>query len=634
MRNRLACLAVMAVFSSAANGADTVDLGSLKVLNEGWQAGWTTVYGAETEFTPITSPAEVPANRRQSNFLTYKIVLPAEYLTRDDAAVFIQSLRYQFEVEFEGQEIYRFGSLSSQSSRMFFGLPIHLISLPKATDSPRSGELVLKVFSPESRIGLDEAPILGKKSDLTARVFLRDLPHLTIGSFLILLALLTAVLFLRSENFKRYIEFSVVCFSYGMFLLLGTDFKALFLKFPLVLDNLQALFVFSIPIFWVRFFHRLFEGRKFTSLKIAEWVCVGLLVACPILGYTAILELPTSLKLFQVIALFTVGSYIYCLRQLSQEKNRTAQSLLVGISIVGASVVNDILLDQGIISTIRLSGLAMLAYVVQFGLITATSIREKFSESAVAQRDMEVAALVQKSFLQNKMVNFGGSRLTVSYIPANEVGGDWYHYTLINHRMLHLHIADITGHGPQAALGACYLKGASDAFYQAKIKSSTDNQGEDLLSFHHFINHHLFTNAKGTSLTLLSLVIDLEKKRFVYLNSAHLPPFTYEHETRTVTPHLDRKGKFLGLCSSVQLPDEVSWESLKPRSIICIHTDGLYEIDPSPKRKKGFSQTQTLFFSDQVIQDTSVHLAVEEMFDLRNGLPLEDDVTVITLQLD
>ncbi len=235
--------------------------------------------------------------------------------------------------------------------------------------------------------------------------------------------------------------------------------------------------------------------------------------------------------------------------------------------------------------------------------------------------------------MQPKKINILGNALAITYKSAGEVGGDWYHYKLVGERYLHLHIADITGHGPQAALGACYIKGLVDTFYQLG-SFKEDIAGKILVDLHTLINRNIYRHTgDSTGLTFLSLVIDLEMHRFCYLNSGHLPPFILDPKTTRASLHSEFQNSFLGLNEDIELVLPKEWITLPKQALICIHTDGLFEVEPFASMYGGFKKS--LSFLEVRTDHTyeAIHESVEALVNLQHGRQLIDDVTFITLKL-
>jgi serine phosphatase RsbU (regulator of sigma subunit) len=627
----LQLLVLLGTFFTTFQVAEASSVFDLRELT--WESAWTTSEDDLPTWQPLQSLTDVPAKTKHENILQYRFYLPGDFPNQPGFALLLQKVRYQFEVFLAGKSIYKFGPLDPENVRKFYGLPVHLIELPLLTGMSLDREIVIKVYSPEPRVGLSGYSLAGPTPDLQRRVFISDIPDLLISGFLIFLGLISLLFFVKSGQFKVYADFSLVCLFYGLFVFFGTEFKCFTTFDPFYSDNIQAMCAFATPLFWLRFFRHLFPNRKFSYLVVAEYAAMSALMLLPVLSMTGVFELVFSMPVFQIIVLFILITYLTALVSLANERIVVARHLLFGISIVGLATLNDILMDQQIIHSIKLGGFAIVIYILQFGMLASNYLKKEYQATAAIQRDLEIASVVQNSFLQSKKLSILGNELVITYRSASEVGGDWYHYKLIEGRYLNLHIADITGHGPQAALGACYIKGIVDTFYQLR-KVDKDLPGKTLVDLHEHINRNIYRNTgESTGLTFLSLVVDLEMQRFCYLNSGHLPPFVLDTKTTKASQYSKRQNNILGVTEEINFLEQKEWIALPDQALILIHTDGLYELEPLASTYGGFKKSLSFLEIRTDHSQVAIHESVEALVNLQHGKTLSDYVTVITLQL-
>jgi serine phosphatase RsbU (regulator of sigma subunit) len=83
------------------------------------------------------------------------------------------------------------------------------------------------------------------------------------------------------------------------------------------------------------------------------------------------------------------------------------------------------------------------------------------------QRDLHMAARVQQSLLPTQIPDAGGFRCTCRYEPCAALGGDYYDYFATPQGLIVL-VADVSGHGVQAALTSMLLKAS---FHEAAARA-------------------------------------------------------------------------------------------------------------------------------------------------------------------
>jgi sigma-B regulation protein RsbU (phosphoserine phosphatase) len=79
-------------------------------------------------------------------------------------------------------------------------------------------------------------------------------------------------------------------------------------------------------------------------------------------------------------------------------------------------------------------------------------LHEKLSTQVRVERDLEIARQIQLSLLPNKNPAMDGLDIVGLSIPAQEVGGDFYHYLQFDDHRVGIAIGDVSGKGVSAAL--------------------------------------------------------------------------------------------------------------------------------------------------------------------------------------
>lgn len=96
----------------------------------------------------------------------------------------------------------------------------------------------------------------------------------------------------------------------------------------------------------------------------------------------------------------------------------------------------------------------------------------------------------------------------------------------------------------------------------------------------------------------------------------------------------NQQNSFLGVTEEINLREQKEWIALPERALIFIHTDGLYELEPLASTYGGFKKSLSFLEIRIEHSDVAIHESVEALVNLQHGKALEDDVTVMTLQLN
>ena len=251
---------------------------------------------------------------------------------------------------------------------------------------------------------------------------------------------------------------------------------------------------------------------------------------------------------------------------------------------------------------------------------------KRLQQLALQDRELEIAASIQRNLLQRVVPDVPGIRLLPILRQANRVGGDWYDVEL-SKGALTVAIGDASGKGIGAALMATVALsvlraerglGASPARVVARaneaLKDATDPDS--------------FT-------TLIYASIDYETGDVRWLNMGHPPPFLLraggaEDENLVGYYAEGPRNKTLGWFDEPGLKDHS--DRLEPGDRLIFYTDGFLEAKDPEGEVYGEDRLAeaivscgalaTQAFSDELISDVESFAAGK----------LEDDLTMIIVE--
>jgi hypothetical protein len=186
------------------------------------------------------------------------------------------------------------------------------------------------------------------------------------------------------------------------------------------------------------------------------------------------------------------------------------------------------------------------------------------------ERDLDLAARAQRSFLPRALPCVPGVELESEYRPAFAVGGDFYDAFLLAPHRLGLVIGDVAGKGVAAALWmapvsrelrAALLAGLGPAAALARVnRALLEAAAPDLFG------------------TAVALELDARTGRVVIANAGHVPPFV-RRAHGAVVERLDAGGTALGILDDAGVCDTALRLGAGDAIVLC--TDGVSEaVDP------------------------------------------------------
>lgn len=180
--------------------------------------------------------------------------------------------------------------------------------------------------------------------------------------------------------------------------------------------------------------------------------------------------------------------------------------------------------------------------------------------------ELDMAAKLQRSLLPRRYPQREGLHFASKYVPSNRIGGDFFDIIELGNGDLGVVIADVSGHGPAAALLTTMFKIYFEMYAQELLSPSR------VLAKLNREFCRLITT--GEYITGFYFVLDTRKKRIVYSKAGHPYPILYRKKSKT-HEFLDAEGFFIGMFEEAEFENrEVS---LGNGDRLLLYTDGVIE---------------------------------------------------------
>ncbi|HSS47728.1 MAG TPA: PP2C family protein-serine/threonine phosphatase, partial [Thermoanaerobaculia bacterium] len=237
--------------------------------------------------------------------------------------------------------------------------------------------------------------------------------------------------------------------------------------------------------------------------------------------------------------------------------------------------------------------------------------------------ELETARGIQSSILPDLPPRLAGVDIAHAYLPASEVGGDFYDVLALEDGRLAVAVGDVAGHGVSSGLIMSMAKSA------LAVQVTFD---PEVAAVFNTMNRTVYQTARKRLLTTLCYaVIDPRRLEMFYASAGHLHPYRIG-ATGQVEP-LESIAYPLGVRGA--LPVEVRTAKLAPGDTLFLFSDGVVEarregndemfgferLEESLARHVGRGPEET---RDGVLADVARFTA---------GAPREDDQTILVLRL-
>lgn len=237
--------------------------------------------------------------------------------------------------------------------------------------------------------------------------------------------------------------------------------------------------------------------------------------------------------------------------------------------------------------------------------------------------ELETARRIQSSILPELPPRIAGMDIAHAYLPASEVGGDFYDVLALDDGRLAIAIGDVAGHGVSSGL---VMSGAKSAL----AVQVTFNP--EVLAVFETLNRMVYQSARKRLITTLCYaLVDPVRREMTFASAGHLYPYVVSQDGRVRA--LQSTAYPLGVRPELEIA--VTKEGLQAGDTLVMLSDGIVEAHPESSLEPfGFPR----------IEKTLSILAQETVEKLRDGLlseldryvgpaPREDDQTLLVLRI-
>lgn len=253
--------------------------------------------------------------------------------------------------------------------------------------------------------------------------------------------------------------------------------------------------------------------------------------------------------------------------------------------------------------------------------IENSRLLEESFEKERLEKELDVAREIQRKILPSKSPEFPNLQISSVFIPAFEVGGDYYDYFRISESKLGFVIADVSGKGISAAFVMAEIKGIFESL------SKTIEAPRDIL-----IKANEILCSTLDSKTFVSAAygyFDFNNNKLTFARAGHCPLLLLRDDgSQEIKP----SGLGLGLSNKINFNKSLEEFSidLRENDTIVLYTDGVTEA--KNEKFEDFGDNQFL----RILQSNN-HLSIEELSNkiiqeisvFSSGHEQYDDITLV-----
>ncbi len=237
--------------------------------------------------------------------------------------------------------------------------------------------------------------------------------------------------------------------------------------------------------------------------------------------------------------------------------------------------------------------------------------------------ELETARGIQSSILPDLPPRLGGIDIAHTYLPASEVGGDFYDVLALEDGRVAVAIGDVAGHGVSSGLVMSMAKSA------LAVQVTFDPAIEAVFTT---LNRTVFQSARKRLLTTLCYaLLDPVRREVHYASAGHLYPYLVSLNGR-VEP-LESIAYPLGVRGQLDISPRAA--KVAPGDALFLFSDGLVEA-------RG-TKTEESYGFERLEQSLARHAAgsvealqkgvLADLLRFTGAMPREDDLTILVLRV-
>lgn len=254
-----------------------------------------------------------------------------------------------------------------------------------------------------------------------------------------------------------------------------------------------------------------------------------------------------------------------------------------------------------------------------------SKLLEQSIEKERLEKELDVAREVQRKILPSKNPQYNGLDIYATFIPAFEVGGDYYDFFEISENKLGFVIADVSGKGITAAFIMAEVKGIFESLSKTSLSPK-----QILINANQILRRTL--DRKSFVSAAFGLV-DLDEQKLFLARAGHCPILLIRNG---ISQDIKPSGLGLGLDYSNHFAstlDEVKLD-LQKDDVLVLFTDGITEA--KDLQKEDFGEVN---FEKVLIENS--HLSAEQITNqvitsvtlFSRNTTQHDDITLVIFKL-
>jgi len=239
------------------------------------------------------------------------------------------------------------------------------------------------------------------------------------------------------------------------------------------------------------------------------------------------------------------------------------------------------------------------------------------------ERELEIAAEVQKSLLPDVLPNYPDLKLAAYLRPARQVGGDFYDAIELDEDHVAFVLADVADKSVQAAL----FMAVARTLFMVEAKRSL-NPAEVALAVHRGVMQ--VSPSADIFVTAFYGVFNRQNRKLTYVIAGHERPLLIRPEQGVI--RLEGAGRFLGMLDPLELQEQTY--QLLPGDRLIIFSDGVPDSTNRRGQMYGYDRLHRFLGSNgKMSANELIHKLARDISSWSGASAAFDDLTLLALEV-
>ena len=270
--------------------------------------------------------------------------------------------------------------------------------------------------------------------------------------------------------------------------------------------------------------------------------------------------------------------------------------------------------------------LELLLRFVAVAIDNSHLLKDRLKQQQIEQ-EMQIARQVQSTILPQDIGTIDGVDIGVVYVPARDVGGDFYDLVQISENRFLVVVGDVSNKGVPAAL----VMSAASGILRTIVEMNPEVRVAELASQLNNLLSGQIIKDREMFVTLFLAICDTAESTITFCNAGHLPGLLWAEDEGELID-LSAGGTFVG-----QFPDATYLQETRriaPGDRVLLFTDGLTEAENRTRELFGRERVASLMKSlmnESAMDGCRAVKAAVDRFSVGAADDAQDDFTVLQI---